>query len=333
MGMKYFVTGATGLIGGRVARQLAQAGHEVVALARAPEKAIDLARLGVRVCQGDVTEKESLRAPMTGVDGVFHIAAWRKIGARDKSQAERINVAGTRNVLEMIRELRIPKSVYTSSVAIFSDTHGRLVDETYRYDGPHLSEYDRTKWRAYYEVAEPMMQAGLPLVVVLPALVYGPGEASPISPMLTRYLRRRLPIVPQQAASCWAHVDDIARGHLLAMDNGAPGESYILGGPLHSFIEVIDLAEQITGIPAPRLHLAPGMMRALAALMGAIGAVFPLPDIYNAETLRCCAGVTYLGSDEKARRALGFTVRPLAEGLRETLDYDMKALGIAPRRR
>jgi nucleoside-diphosphate-sugar epimerase len=166
--MKYLVTGATGFIGGRVARQLVAAGHQVVTVARTPEKAGDLAALGVEIHKGDITDKESLRAPMTGVEGVFHIAAWYEIAQKDSSMAQRINVDGTRNVLEMMRDLHIPKGVYTSSIAVNSNTHGKLVDESYRYDGPHLSEYDRTKWEAHYRVAEPMMRAGLPLVIVQP---------------------------------------------------------------------------------------------------------------------------------------------------------------------
>ncbi len=158
--MRYFVTGATGFVGGQVARQLIAAGHGVVAPVRTPAKAQDLAALGVDVRQGDVTEKESMREAMRGVDGVFHIAGWYKLGVKDKSEGERINIQGTRNVLELMRELEIPKGVYTSTLAVFSDTHGRMVDETYRYDGPHLSEYDRTKWVAHYEVADPMIAAG-----------------------------------------------------------------------------------------------------------------------------------------------------------------------------
>src|SRR5215475_8746080 len=99
--MKYFLTGATGFIGDRVARQLVAAGHEVIALVRTPAKAQSLADAGVTLAQGDITDKDSLRAPMTGVDGIFHVAAWYHVGARDHRQAEPTNVGGTRNVLEL----------------------------------------------------------------------------------------------------------------------------------------------------------------------------------------------------------------------------------------
>src|SRR5438270_9502468 len=163
--MKYFLTGATGFLGSHVARQLLAAGHSVNALVRTPTKAGELAALGAKLFAGDITDKDSLREPMRGTDGVFHVAAWYKIGARDHTEAERINVGGTRNVLEVMRELGIRKGVYTSTLAIWSDTSGRVVDESYRYTGPHISEYDRTK-AAAHAVAEGFIREGLPLVIV-----------------------------------------------------------------------------------------------------------------------------------------------------------------------
>lgn len=151
---------ATGYIGGHVARQLVDDGHEVIALARTPSNADDLHDLGATVVEGDITEKASLREPMAGVDGVFHIAGWCDVGVTDPG--ERINVDGTRNVLAVMDELDVPKGVYTSTFAVNSDTGGRVVDEEYVYAGPHLTAYDRTKWQAHYEVAAPMVEAGLP---------------------------------------------------------------------------------------------------------------------------------------------------------------------------
>ena len=318
--MRYFITGATGFIGGRVARRLVEAGHEVVALVRTPGKAAPLAELGVEIAEGDVTDRESMRAPMTGADGVFHIAAWYKVGAKDPSPAERINVEGTRNVLTLMRELGIPKGVYTSTLAVFSDTKGRMVDETYRYDGPHISTYDRTKWQAHYEVALPMMAEGLPLVVVMPGVVYGPGDTSLIAHTFRQYLRRRLPAIPLKTTYCWAHVDDVAQAHLLAMEKGVPGESYIVAGPPHPMTEVFEIAERLTGLRAPRIRLGPEVMRVMAKASGLFEKVLPLPEAYRSEALRASAGVTYIASNEKARRTLGYAPRPLEAGLPETLE-------------
>lgn len=320
--VKYFVTGATGFIGSYLATQLAEAGHEVRALARSPDRAVGLAEHAVQLHQGDITSKESMRDAMHGADGVFHVAGWYQLGGRDKRAAWDVNVRGTRNVLELAGELAIPKILYTSTLAVFSDTHGRLVDEGYRYDGPHLSEYDWTKWIAHYEVAEPLMRAGLPLVIVQPGLVYGPRDQFLVHEMLQQYLHGRLPTLPRRTAYCWGYVEDTARGHVLAMERGVPGASYIIAGPPHTLVEVLDLAQQITGIPRPRITLDPWIVNGGATLVSVLERFLPVPRAYSAETLRSMAGVTYLGSNEKAREQLGLEMRPLAEGLRQTLDYE-----------
>ena len=297
----------------------------MTALARDPSQARDLEEHGASVHQGDITEKESLRAPMEGVDGVFHVAGWYRVGTRSKHLAQTINVDGTRNVLEMVKELGIRRAVYTSSLAVFGDTDGEIVDESYFRGGPWLSEYDRTKWVAHYEVAEPMIRDGLPLVIVQPGAVYGPGDTSDLGQALRDYLRRRLPMVPRGTAVCWAHVEDAARGHLLAMERGRVGESYILAGPPHTLIEALETAERITGVSAPRLRPSPAVLKTLAVVMRGVERLVPVPPTYSSEYLRVAAGVTYLGSAAKATRELGFTVRSLEEGLRETLAYERDA--------
>lgn len=326
--MKYFVTGATGFIGGRVARQLREAGHEVVAVVCNPAKAQDLAQLGITLHQGDVTDKESMRAPMAGADGVFHIAAWYKVGVRDKSDAIPINVGGTRNVLELMKELGIPKGVYTSTLGVNEDTGGQLVDETYRYAGPFYSEYTRTKAEAH-RLAETFIADGLPLVIVIPGLTYGPGDTSTVHVTLVQYLQRQLPVIPQQWAFCWAHVDDMARAHILAMEKGRAGETYIIGGPAHTVVDAMNVLEQMTRISAPRAAPA-GMFRALSVVMGIVEKIIPLPEVYTREGLRGMAGVTYIGDNSKARRELGYNPRPLKEGLAETLQHEMRLLGMRP---
>ena len=326
--MKYFLTGATGFVGGRLARHLRDAGHEVVALVRDPAKAEALAAMGVRLAKGDVTDADSMRAPMTGVDGVFHVAGWYKVGVRDKSPGQRVNVEGTRNVLERMRELEIPKGVYTSTLAVNSDTHGAVVDEGYRFRGRHLSEYDRTK-AAAHDIAAQFAREGLPLVIVQPGMIYGPGDQGPMHDVFVRYLTHRLPMMPSGLAFCWAHVDDVARGHALAMEKGRPGESYFLCGPIHSLIDGMRMVERITGVPAPRLVVPAGLLKGLSAVAGVVERIVPLPDDYSSEYLRVNAGSTYLGTNEKARRELGWAPRSLEDGLPETLAAEKRALGMA----
>jgi nucleoside-diphosphate-sugar epimerase len=326
--MRYFITGATGFIGGQMTRQLVEAGHEVVALVRTPSKATALADLGVEIHQGDITDKESMRQPMTGVDAVFHVAGWYKMGVKG-DKAKRINVDGTRNVLELMKELRIPKGVYTSTVAVFSDTGGELVDESYYYDpkGKWLTEYERTKWLAHYEVAVPMIKAGLPLIIVLPGLVYGPGDTSAVHNSFVQYLKRKLPMIPNKATFAWAHVEDVALAHIVAMEKGKIGESYIIAGAVHTLTEAFEMAEKISGVPAPRIHPPNSIMHGMAKVMDLIGAIVPLPDMYTGESLRSTAA-SYMGSNAKAKRELAYDPRPLQEGLRETLLYEMKQLGM-----
>lgn len=317
--MKYFVTGGTGFIGGHVIKRLLQADHEVVALVRDARKADRLKDQGVLLAEGDITEKSSLIPAMSGADGIFHIAGWYKVGVKSRGLAEKINVEGTRNVLEAMRELGIKKGVYTSTLAVNSDTKGKIMDESYTYTGPHLSVYDRTKWRAHYEVAEPMMKQGLPLVIVLPGLVYGPGDTSQMGEAFRKILLRKIPMIAKKSAYCWGHVDDIAQGHILAMKRGRPGDSYIIAGPPHTLEEAVAVGVKITGQKGPLFRVRPGVMKFLSLKMKILGFIFHLPPEFTAESLRVSAGVTYLGSREKAEKELGYSVRTLEEGLRETL--------------
>lgn len=311
-------------------RQLREVGHEVRALVRYPDKARDLAELEVDLYPGDIREPSTMRPAMDGVDGVFHIAAWYKLGSDEAAYAHSINVGGTRAVLGLMKELGIAKGVYTSTAAVFSDTHGQLVDESYRYDGPMLSEYERTKHEAHYQVALPMMAEGLPLVVVMPGVVYGPGDRGPLHDMFLQYLRGRLPLVPKGARYCWAHVDDIARGHVLAMEKGEVGESYLLAGEPYGLLDALDLAEGITGISAPRVRVPAAPIKAVASVMEKLERYLAVPATYRAESLRGSAGVTYTARSDKAHRALGWHSRPFEEGLRETLTHEMSALGLTP---
>ena len=320
--MKYFVTGATGFVGGVLAKKLREAGHEVHASVRSPEKANDLQEIGVKVYRGDVTDKESMREAMAGVDGVFHVAGWYKIGVKDKSDGERVNIQGTRNVLELMQELKIPKGVYTSSLVVNSDTKGEMKDESYHFTGQHLSEYDRTKAVAH-EVAKEFIAKGLPLVIVMPGLIYGPGDTSSLRTSILDFLNQKLPMLPSQTAFCWAHVDDIVQGHMLAMEKGQIGESYVIAGEPYKIADAFKLASEITGKRAPGV-VSYKVMRVLSVLVKPFDNF--LPETYTSEGLREVAGPTYLGDNSKANRELGYNPRPLREGWGETLLHELKLL-------
>ena len=314
--MRYAMTGATGFVGGALARLLRDEGHEVRALVRDRARASDLAALGVELVPGDLDDVTALDALCRDVDGLFHVAGWYKLGQRDPSVGDRVNVDGTRNVLQTMRAFEIPRGVYTSSLAVFSDTKGVMPDETYRHTGAFTSHYDLTKARAH-EIAERFGSDGLPVVIVQPGLVYGPGDTAQTGAFIEQVVRGRRPQVPAGGEVCWAHVDDIASGHLLAMSQGVAGESYMLAGPRATFADGLRRVAAIAGTKGPMV-LPTGVVRAAAGVMAVLGRVVPLPPDYAAETMR--AGLaTYLGTPAKAERDLGWQARDLDTGLRETV--------------
>lgn len=318
--MKAFVTGGTGFIGRHVIRKLLARGYEVVALVRSREAAAALQALDVYLIEGDITNKASMRQGMQGCDVVFHIAAWYKIGARDWMDAETINVGGTRNVLTLAHELGIPKIIYTSTVAVFGDTHGELVDENYESNGPFLSEYNRTKWLAHYKVALPLIQRGAPIVIVMPGGVYGPGDASVIGDLMFRFYKGQLPVMPgADTIFTYAHVEDIAEGHILAAEKGQIGESYILAGPAIPLGEIADYWADLLGRRRPA-HLPSGYVRPLAPVVGSLGNALGLSETYSEESFRNL-GSTQMGRSDKARAQLGWKTRSLDVGMRETLAW------------
>lgn len=314
--MRYAMTGATGFVGGALARQLREAGHEVVALVRDPSKATALADLGAELLPGDLDERPALDRLCTGVDGLFHVAGWYKLGQRDPSVGDRVNVVGTRNVLEAALRHGVRRVVYTSTLAVNSDTEEQVVDETYRFTGEHLSDYDRTKAEAH-DVALDLAVEGLPVVIVQPGLVYGPGDTAQTGALIAQVVAGKRPLAPGAGGVCWAHVDDVARGHLLAMERGEPGQSYMLAGPRATLADGLTQAARLAGTKGP-VVLPERMVRAAATLMTGLGRVVPLPPDLAGETMR--AGLaTYYGSPARAEQALGWRARPLDEGLRETV--------------
>jgi nucleoside-diphosphate-sugar epimerase len=145
-------------------------------------------------------------------------------------------------------------------------------------------------------------------------------------------LRKRLPFTPRRTAFCWGYVEDTARAHIAAMERGTPGESYIIAGPRHTWEEAFDTVAALAKVPRPLLHPGPGTLRLTATLMEFVGQMVDLPVALTPEALRVIAGVTYLGSSEKAVRALGFTPRPLSVGMEQTLEFELREMGRRERR-
>lgn len=329
--MKAFVTGATGFIGGRLARRLVERGYSVTALARTPESAAALQAHGITPVIGDIRDRESMREAMRGSDVVFHVAGWYHIGGRDTAQAEEINVLGTRNVLGLAHQLGVPKVVFTSTVAVYGDTRGRVIDENEPRPGePFLTEYDRTKSMAHFDVALPLIEKGAPIVIVQPGGVYGPGDHSQLGEMMERFFRGQFVVFPAPDLTLTvAHIDDIVEGHLLAAEKGRVGQNYILAGPTYKMKDLAQLWARVTGRPAPLLYLPPWMVQPFAPLLGWLEQFIPMPSLINAESVRIAAA-TYPASAEKARVELGWQPRPVEEGLRQTFAAMSETILVSP---
>lgn len=315
--MRYAITGATGFLGGVLARQLRDAGHDVVALVRDTGRAAALADLGVELVAGDLDDATALDRLCDGADGLFHVAGWYKVGSRTPELGEQVNVEGTRNALEAARRNGVPRVVYTSTLAVNSDTRGRAVDESYRFTGRHISVYDETKARAH-DIAVEYAADGLDVVILQPGAIYGPGDTSQVGAIIEQVARGSRTVAPRENAMCWAHVEDVARGHVLALEKGARGASYMLAGPRASLLEVLRKVASLAGTKPP-VPLPVTLVRATAAVNSVIGRVVPLPADYAGESLRASVA-TYLGSPTRAEQELGWSARGLDEGLRETVE-------------
>jgi len=319
--MKAFVTGGTGFIGRAVVRKLIERGYQVQALARAESGAAMLRAMGAAVTIGDIIDRESMREGMRGSDIVFHIAAVYDFTPDGIARSESINIGGTHNVLELAFDLGVPRIVYTSTVAIFGDTKSEVPDETYYAGGPFLSEYDRTKWLAHYEVAEPLIAQGAPIIIVMPGAVYGPGDNSWLVDMMRLFYRGMLPVLPgPETVLTFAYIDDIAEGHILAAEKGRIGESYILAGPAVPLGEMVDFWAQLTGKPRPAARIPARFARGLAPITARAQPALSLPQAFSGALFRTL-GASYAGRSDKARAELGWRPRPIQAGMLETFEW------------
>jgi nucleoside-diphosphate-sugar epimerase len=296
--MRAFVTGATGFLGGRLTEKLRERGDEVVALDRRTTP---------------LSDRNALRKAMQGCDAVFHLAAVYKVGIprRERAAMVEANVHGTENVLDAAWDVHVPRIVHVSTVNVFGNTHGAVVDETYERCGEEwLSTYDWTKYRAH-QVARDRIERGAPVVIALPGAIYGPGDHSELGAQLEQAAAGTLRFKALADVGVNAvHVDDVADGLLLVHAHGRIGESYVLGGELTRLSQMIDLVS-----PKPvRLTIPTPLLRAAIPAGPLIGRAMQTgPNLR--ELISASAGVTYWASDEKARRELGYAPRDLAAGL------------------
>jgi nucleoside-diphosphate-sugar epimerase len=320
--VKAFVTGATGFIGGNLAKRLRARGDSVAALVRSPEKAGDLRDAGCELVEGDLADEGAIRAGLDGCDAVFHVGAVYKVGIRTAEQPAMYdaNVEGTKRVLDAAIDAGISRIVYVSTNGVFGNTRGKVVDESYeRQPLDFLSYYEETKVLAHRE-ANSRIEAGAPILIAQPGGVYGPGDTSQLGNFIDQVRKGRMPLkVFPESGFNFVHVDDVIEGILLVHDKGRLGETYILGGEIATVDRLIELVARLSGRRPPRFTLPP-MMAKLAIPFGPVlGPLFKLPPNLR-EGIRSAQGVTYWGTHEKAKRELGYSPRALETGLRQTLE-------------
>jgi nucleoside-diphosphate-sugar epimerase len=322
--MKVFVTGGTGFIGGEVVRQLRRRGEEVVCLVRNPEKGKKVAELGCELVAGDLGDAEAIRKGMEGCDAVIHAAAMYEVGipAKQRPAMREANVAGTERVLEAAGEAKVPHVVYVSTVGIFGNTHGEVVEESYEHPAKDFTScYEETKWEAH-QIAKRMIAEGLPCTIVQPGGVYGPGDTSSIAQLLDQFLSGKMPLLPfPDLGICLSHVEDIAGGILLALDRGKPGETYVISGPAVTVREAIETVASLTGRKAPKRAIPTPLMKAMIPIGPLVGKAMGQPPNLR-ELISSADGVTFWASYEKAKRELGYEPRGLEQGMRELLEAE-----------
>jgi dihydroflavonol-4-reductase len=310
------VTGATGFIGAHVARLLVARGDEVVVTVRADSSLTALRGLEVRRVRADILDRRAVRRAMKGADRVFHVAGTTNLRA-PRAEAFAVAVEGTRIVLEEALRAEVQRVVYTSSAGTIGPARaGRNADETTswqagRYAIPYLDAMHDAE-----AVALAMVTRGLPVVIVNPAHVLGPGDPGRSSTALVRrFLRREIPAYVDGTLNVVA-VQDVARGHLLADERGRPGQRYILGNRNFTMTRLFADLGRLSGVAPPALKLPVTAAMTLAATAQRLGQTrLPTPVEVRA------ASLNWSFSNRKAKRELGWSTSPHEDCLEETVEW------------
>lgn len=316
--MKALVTGANGFTGSHLVKALEQRGDTVVGLVR---KTSDLSRLAgcqVQLVYGDITDRAALQTAMQGVDVVFHTAAYVELGLVDAAKMERINVEGTRAVLETAKAAGVSKLVYCSTIGIYGDTQGQVIDETFqRQQADFSSAYDSTKYKAQ-QLVDQFAAEGLPVVSVMPSGIFGADDPH-FGPVLQTFLKGRLKVwAGGDRITGIVHVDDLVAAMLLAVEKAAPGSHYIISTGDLSTRAMFEFLSQETGVPAPREVPEP-IVRLAGNVLDPIGRLFSWQPPISRERVHYVYDRCVRVDGSKARRELGWQPRSVEQTLRDCL--------------
>lgn len=321
--MTTLVTGATGFVGSAVLRCLAAAGHDVRVLARAGGDRRNLEGVACTVAAGDLTDPASLRAAVAGCDTILHVAADYRLWVPDPATINRVNVEGSVNLFRAAAAAGATRMVYTSSVATLGiHKDGTPADE----DTPStladmVGAYKRSKFLAEEAVRRLIDEDRLPIVIVNPSAPIGPRDIkpTPTGKMIVDAAAGRMPAYVDTGLNV-AHVDDVAQGHLLALERGVPGERYILGGEDMTLRAILGVVAAHVGRRPPRVKLPHDLLLPLAYGAEAVARLLDREPPFTVDGIRMAKKRMFF-SCEKARRALGYAPRPAAEAIRDAVDW------------
>ncbi|BAZ09933.1 3-beta hydroxysteroid dehydrogenase/isomerase family protein [Calothrix sp. NIES-4071] len=268
--MKALVTGANGFTGSHLVQALQNQGNTVVGLVRKSSNLASLSNYNVQLVSGDITDRDALRTAMTGADTVFHTAAYVEIGIVNEAEMKRVNVEGTRAVLEVARAVGVSKIVYCSTIGVFGDTKGEVINETFtRVQKDFSSAYDRTKYQAQ-QIVDEFAKSGLNVVSILPSGIFGSDDPH-FGPVIQQFLKGRLKVWAGGARITGiVHVDDLANAMILAAEKGKPGDYYIISAGELTTSEMFQILSQKSGIPVPH-EIPEALVRLAGNLLEPIG--------------------------------------------------------------
>jgi dihydroflavonol-4-reductase len=312
---KTLVTGATGFIGSHVAKLLVRRGDDVHVAVRKGSSERALTGLPVTTIHTDVLDRRAVRRAMRGVERVFHLAGTTSL-TMPRERIFALNVEGTRIVLEEALRAGVERLVYTSSVAAVGPApRGAMADESNVWDAGRLGlGYVDSKHEAE-ATAMRLLARGLPLVIVNPAHVLGPGDPGRSSTVLVRrFLRRQIPAYVDGTLNI-VGVEDVARGHLLADERGRLGERYILGNRNYTMERLLADLGRLSGVEPPVMKLPVSLALGLSGVGRRAGLPVPAPAEIKA------ASLNWAFSNRKAKRELGWRTSPHEDSLEATVAW------------
>jgi dihydroflavonol-4-reductase len=315
------VTGASGFLGSAIAAALGARGHAVRALVRPSSPRTNL-KAADTLCEGDLRDRASLAAALKGVRFLFHAAADYRLWARDPEEIRRNNLEGTRLIMEEALSAGVERIVYTSSVATLKLTDGAAATEDSPLaEGEAIGAYKRSKVAAERLVEAMARRDGLPAVIVNPSTPIGPRDVrpTPTGRIIVEAASGRMPGFVDTGLNL-AHVDDVAAGHIAALEHGRIGERYILGGENVFLADMLVDIARLVGRRPPTLKLPRTMLYPIAYGAELLARVRGVEPFVTMDGLRMARHHMFF-DDTKARRELGYVSRPYGEGLADAIAW------------